>query len=316
MVETTIVAVVCAIGLPTVISALILGILWRRAQLRLRKEDEDGIGGFIQRDSEILCTGDYKYLKNEIELKERMDYNGKLKDFGFGSEKLRSSTSGGSTSNEELRGTPDSAGYHMKSASASVGRGTSKYFIPAYRRRFNNSMSNQHINRAEDDSLAGSSILSFDAHKTSSLMEQMVPIITADNSGMFGASDMMCSDRASRTSNETLIKSLQTHDFGSYPKHKQSVPQLKCTFPFTTTPSPLMSGAPSTSSLNKLLRADSSNEDCNHSVDRNDTYILNSNYQMTNNSEIMEEDQYENEFTNYSRSKREFIDMLRPKVQS
>lgn len=45
----------------------------------------------------------------------------------------------------------------------------------------------------------------------------------------------------------------------------------------------------------------------------NDEYDLKNNYNVDNHHEIQEEDQYENEFTNYSESKRAFIDGLRPK---
>lgn len=44
-----------------------------------------------------------------------------------------------------------------------------------------------------------------------------------------------------------------------------------------------------------------------------DLYKLQNNYDVGNIGEIAEEDQYENEFTNYSQSKREFIESLRPK---
>lgn len=47
--------------------------------------------------------------------------------------------------------------------------------------------------------------------------------------------------------------------------------------------------------------------------DNGDLYKLQNNYDMSNIGEIAEEDQYENEFTNYSQSKREFIESLRPK---
>jgi hypothetical protein len=44
-------------------------------------------------------------------------------------------------------------------------------------------------------------------------------------------------------------------------------------------------------------------------------YNLKNNYDASNEYEIQEEDQYENEFTNYSESKRTFIESLRPKVK-
>ncbi|CCH43005.1 hypothetical protein BN7_2552 [Wickerhamomyces ciferrii] len=44
-----------------------------------------------------------------------------------------------------------------------------------------------------------------------------------------------------------------------------------------------------------------------------DDYDLKNNYTVDNEDEIQEEDQYENEFTNYSENKRAYIDSLRPK---
>ncbi|ONH70195.1 Altered inheritance of mitochondria protein 20 [Cyberlindnera fabianii] len=44
-----------------------------------------------------------------------------------------------------------------------------------------------------------------------------------------------------------------------------------------------------------------------------DEYDLKNNYKFDNEHEIQEEDQYENEFTNYSENKRAFIEGLRPK---
>lgn len=46
-----------------------------------------------------------------------------------------------------------------------------------------------------------------------------------------------------------------------------------------------------------------------------DEYDLKNNYDLANEGEIQEEDQYENEFTNYSENKRAFIEGLRPKLE-
>ena len=53
--------------------------------------------------------------------------------------------------------------------------------------------------------------------------------------------------------------------------------------------------------------------DARDSNNQQQVYSLKNNYDIKNTSEIQEEDQYENEFTNYSESKRAFIDSLRPK---
>lgn len=49
------------------------------------------------------------------------------------------------------------------------------------------------------------------------------------------------------------------------------------------------------------------------SLEKDDDYNLKNNYDIQNDFEIQEEDQYENEFSNYSKNKKLFIDELRPK---
>ncbi|CCE63102.1 hypothetical protein TPHA_0D04690 [Tetrapisispora phaffii CBS 4417] len=49
------------------------------------------------------------------------------------------------------------------------------------------------------------------------------------------------------------------------------------------------------------------------SVTNQDNYQLKNNYDIENANEIEEEDQYENDYTNYSKNRSDFIDSLRPK---
>ncbi|EJS42823.1 skg1p [Saccharomyces arboricola H-6] len=147
-------------------------------------------------------------------------------------------------------------------------------------------------------------------------------------------------NNARQSSNENLIRNLQNQDFGSYYPRRASSSCLngnisntsfhtrnssitsvnKPDMPedvFATPKSATLSRVPSTSDK------DSEEFDDGHAMkdsrfatadkDNKDLYKLQNNYDVGNIGEIAEEDQYENEFTNYSQSKREFIESLRPK---
>ncbi|CAI4045427.1 Skg1p SKDI_11G3090 [Saccharomyces kudriavzevii IFO 1802] len=145
---------------------------------------------------------------------------------------------------------------------------------------------------------------------------------------------------ARQSSNENLIRNLQNQDFGSYYPRRASSSYLNGNISnasFHTRNSSITSmnkpdaledvfATPKSAVLSQLQstfgKDDEESDDC-HSVkesrpaatDKEDKnlYKLQNNYDVGNIREITEEDQYENEFTNYSESKREFIESLRPK---
>lgn len=144
----------------------------------------------------------------------------------------------------------------------------------------------------------------------------------------------------SQSSNENLIRNLQNQDFGSYYPRRASSSFLNGNISntsFHTRNSSITSvtkhdaledvfATPKSTALSQLpstFDKDNEESDDNHSVkdtrsakvdkDNKDLYKLQNNYDVGNIGEIAEEDQYENEFTNYSQSKREFIESLRPK---
>ncbi|CAG61852.1 uncharacterized protein GVI51_L02343 [Nakaseomyces glabratus] len=142
-------------------------------------------------------------------------------------------------------------------------------------------------------------------------------------------------------SNDNLIKNLNSHDFGSYYPRRPSTSNLN------HSQGSLHTRNSSMLSLGKIENAENvfatpksenilkhphplehesssiSNETNNvtdNTIDgesaskSSKTYQLKNNYDIQNTSEIAEEDQYENEFTNYSENKRAYIDGLRPKM--
>ena len=143
-----------------------------------------------------------------------------------------------------------------------------------------------------------------------------------------------------QSSNENLIRNLQNQDFGSYYPRRASSSFLNGNISntsfhtrnssitsvnkpdaledvFATPKSAALSHLPSTSDKNS-----EESDDCNSvkgavsakaDKETKDLYKLQNNYDVGNIGEIAEEDQYENEFTNYSQSKREFIESFRPK---
>lgn len=142
-----------------------------------------------------------------------------------------------------------------------------------------------------------------------------------------------------QSSNENLIRNLQNQDFGSYPRRASSsnlngnisntsfhtrdssitsvnkADALEDVFatPKSGAPSQLPSTFDRNNEDSDDRRSGDDDKVATMDKDNGDLYKLQNNYDMSNIGEIAEEDQYENEFTNYSQSKREFIESLRPK---
>ncbi|CAI4045636.1 hypothetical protein N7582_003626 [Saccharomyces uvarum] len=146
-------------------------------------------------------------------------------------------------------------------------------------------------------------------------------------------------NNARQSSNENLIRNLQNQDFGSYPRRASSsnlngnisntsfhtrdssitsvnkADALEDVFatPKSGAPSQLPSTFDRNNEDSDDRRSGDDDKVATMDKDNGDLYKLQNNYDMSNIGEIAEEDQYENEFTNYSQSKREFIESLRPK---
>ncbi|CAI4597326.1 AAC_HP2_G0034150.mRNA.1.CDS.1 [Saccharomyces cerevisiae] len=186
-----------------------------------------------------------------------------------------------------------------------------------------------------------------------SVYDQMVPVISDEGPKFFAdpssdtntsndqnkASMIELKHNTRQSSNENLIRNLQNQDFGSYYPRRASSSFLNGNISnasfhtrnssitsvnkrdaledvFATPKSAAQSQLPNTFDKdNEGIDADHSVKDSRSAItDKDkDIYKLQNNYDVGNIGEIAEEDQYENEFTNYSQSKREFIESLRPK---
>ena len=204
-------------------------------------------------------------------------------------------------------------------------------YTPAYRRQIQSKMYS--VPKPFDDAAksASTSITSVDMPKRQNsqvnVFDQMIPILPDNNfesTGNYSDEHESLQTGKRNASNETLIKSINGLDMGAYPKRGSSI-QLS---------NNLLSSRNSLSSLHTHISSPSSNSkpienvfdtpksekifnnfEHDQELTEPEQYQLQNNYDIKNSAHIAEEDQYENEFTNYSENKREFIDSLRPKIQ-
>ncbi|AGO11173.1 AaceriAFR300Cp [[Ashbya] aceris (nom. inval.)] len=299
-VDMTTIAVVLAVVLPVSIAVLIALVFWCKTQRRFKREEQDDEKNRVY-DDEVVT------------FREMRASSGTLGpgDTPPAACAAGSGSSEGSASEKERSPPPVPAG-----------RATRTY-TPAYRRRLNRSLSRQ-ASRAEE-ATTHSSAASYDTQQAQqaqlSVFEQMVPVLQVDGSGPFANPRDAASERGSRHSSESLMKSLKNQDFGSYPKRRPSATNVGNLAVYNGSVSSFSSRVPSSTTLNCM------GDESFYAYDgpartgrdlpevKQDVYMLKNNYDVTNNKEITEEDQYENEFTNYSENKREFIDSLRPKAE-
>lgn len=322
MADSVSIAVGCAVGIPCGLAVVIALIFWYRTQRRFEKEVADDIesmnddGAISFNNLETLKQSRKQVAEDKEELEHVIAGSGSSDDAVSHDEKL-----GGPVANEH-----------------GPQRSRSKY-TPAYRKKINSSIGTLHILKLPEDSKStnNSSFTSLDTQQRQgnqpNMYDQIIPVLpheNASNSGLFPnsknasePSDAICK----ASSSEELIKNLQNQDYGSYPRRKSSstlnnlASTNQSSSSFHTRASSSHS-IPKQSTENvfdtpisqKALRVDAEEEyDSNLALKKSEPYKLKNNYDMGNNEEIEEEDQYENEFTNYSENKREFIASLRPK---
>ncbi|AEY97984.1 FAFR300Cp [Eremothecium gossypii FDAG1] len=301
-VDTTTVAVALAVVLPISIAVLIALVFWCKTQRRFKREEQDD-------------EKNRGYDDEVVTFREMRASSGTLGPDGTPPTACPegSGSSEGSESEKDPSPTPAPAGRAART------------YMPAYRRRLNRSLSRQQ-SRA-DEMTTNSSAASYDTQHAQnaqlSVFEQMVPVLQVDNSSPFANPRDAAFERGSRHSSESLMKSLKNQDFGSYPKRRPSAANTANLAVYNGSVSSFSSRVPSSTTLNCM--GDESFYAYEGSVlprtgrdlpeVKQDVYMLKNNYDVTNNEEITEEDQYENEFTNYSENKREFIDSLRPKAE-
>lgn len=325
-------AVGCAVGIPIGLGVVVALFFWARMQRRLkREEEEDKELQNVLQDNASIAFGNLESLKQPEAWENKkngdlakedtevfVSHDHKASDHHISG----SGSSDGSVSQEEKL--PASAAGNDK------GR-NSKLFVPAYRRKINTLQAK--LTQSAGNSTRNSSTTSLTSSQKMSkrqvsVYDQMIPVVISDSQGIFDDNE----EKDRQSSNEHLIRNLNNQDFGSYPRRasSSSLSQLHSTnhssSSFHTRASSMSSalklGAPAdnvfaTPKSEKALGNKSRTDDRADKQDRqskhDDVYLLKNNYDITNSSEIAEEDQYENEFTNYSANKREFIDSLRPK---
>ncbi|QLQ82266.1 hypothetical protein HG537_0H00280 [Torulaspora globosa] len=318
------IAVGCAVGIPIGLGLVVALFFWARMQRRLRKEEEEDkeLQNVLQ-DNASITFGNLESLKQPVtddiakeDTQVFVRHDHKTSDHHISG----SGSSDGSMSHEEK----------LSASAAGNDKGmNSKLFVPAYRRKINTFQAK--LTQSAGNSTRNSSSTSLNSSqkipKTQlNVYDQMIPVVTTQAQGIFDDNE----EKDRQSSNEHLIRNLNNQDFGSYPRRasSSSLSQLHSTnhssSSFHTRASSMSSalkpGAPaenvfatpkSEKALGNKSRTEVDRQDRQGKQD--DVYLLKNNYDITNSGEIAEEDQYENEFTNYSANKREFIDTLRPK---
>ncbi|SCV06228.1 LANO_0H24916g1_1 [Lachancea nothofagi CBS 11611] len=332
MVDGLSVSVGCAVGIPCGIAVIVAFIFWYRMQRRFKKEMEDdvesmgGDGAISFRNMDAL---------READTSEKTDHAHRLAE---------ASSSSDNTQPPDFSSTaaPDVPSSRKKGKSNSKSDSRRNTYMPAYRKKLNSSINSlQHSRQA--DELKGtndSSSISLDTKPNATnneptVLDQMIPVMVnqdATNSATVTSSDFsLAHDKDA--SNDNLAKNLQYHDFGSYPRRRSSA-NLNSIAPGNISSSSIHTRSSSTHSQKKSTEnvfdtpnsskvmtvvpnadhTDTPINDENIELEQQpDYYMLKNNYDAKNADEIAEEDQYENEFTNYSENKREFINSLRPR---
>lgn len=339
-------AVGCAVGIPIGLGIVVALFFWARLQRRFKKEEEQDkeLENVLQDNASITfgnleslkqpgSWGNKKHSSSEVtnEDTEAFDaHDQKASEHHI----LGSGSSDGSMSHEEKLSANAAGNDKGRNSKEQPQRQNSKLYVPAYRRKINSLQSKLPQNAGNSTTNSSSTSLTSQQQapkRQLSVYDQMIPVVEPDPQGIFDDAD----DKDNQSSNDNLIKNLNNQDFGSYPRRpsSSSLSQLHSTnhsaSSFHTRASSINSsvrpGPPAenifaTPKSDKVLANKSRNEDKVEKQDKqdkqvkpDDVYLLKNNYDITNSSEIAEEDQYENEFTNYSENKREFIDSLRPK---
>lgn len=325
------IAVGCAVGIPIGTGMLVAFFFWVRLQRRYRKEEQQDkeLEDVIRNDNGFISFDNLETLQESQAWKNKSHIGNddpevfeerKLPDQHVGS-----GSSDGSGSHDEkishITGQQDKG----KTVQQQPQRGNSKHYVPAYRRKINavrqSTMDGSSTNNSSTASLDSSQKV---AKRQISIYDQMIPVAVSDERGLFTEQD--AKDR--QLSNDNLIKNLNSQNLGSYYPRRassSSLTQLNTTnhsgSSFHTRASSVNSLVKPSGSAENVFDTPKSEKTSNAIADYDkiekpdDVYLLKNNYDILNTSEIAEEDQYENEFTNYSENKREFINTLRPKKQ-
>ncbi|GCF01326.1 suppressor of lethality of KEX2 GAS1 double null mutant protein 1 [Zygosaccharomyces mellis] len=320
------VAVGCAVGIPVGLSVLIALVFWIRMQRRYKKED------VRDRELEDVIRDESGFISFD-NLETWQDTQQEKKDFYVNDESVDSSGNHVSSSSEQLQ-QPDETHYNKHQ---------SRHYVPAYRRNLNAYRIRQLPTGVDVDN--NGSNLSLDSTQNirrrpnlhqENVYDQMIPVLANTEPKLFSEDNTEENTAATiqqnhQTNEKIIMKNLRNNNFGSYPRRTHSMTSLSLSNSNSNTntnnasrsslhtrSSSVMSAAKGIAGYENVFDTPKSTTatsmaDVKDSNNQQQVYSLKNNYDIKNTSEIQEEDQYENEFTNYSESKRAFIDSLRPK---
>ncbi|CCC66872.1 hypothetical protein NCAS_0A03140 [Naumovozyma castellii] len=336
--STVSVAVGCAVGIPIGVGLLVAFFFWWRLQRRFKKEeqmdqeleravyDESGFVSFDNSDTLQEPQQEGAELDNDNNNNRKTKYYVPAYRKKINSMTIRSSTrpnnmDSSNNSNNHL----DSPQIFGESGDPSTNSLASFQKLQAGKRQV--SVYDQMIPIIPSDG-------------------QKIPYSTIQQETLTDRSSSNV-DMVTPHSNDDLIKNLQNQDFGSYPRRPSSTNISKLGAPqvhlsnysnssFHTRESSISAAMHPQGSVenifatpknesparfndnaspipnNNIKNSNASNNSTSTNTE-NGNYTLKNNYDMDDTNMIAEEDQYENEFTNYSENRREFIDSLRPK---
>ncbi|CDO95823.1 unnamed protein product [Kluyveromyces dobzhanskii CBS 2104] len=307
-------------------------------QRRFKQEEEehDGQSNFDEEMS-FNGMGVMKMVQKDEQVQE---YEHEVSGTHISSDETASS----SEEKREKDGEHTNVPVKNNSSTGSLSRGKSgkrNVYIPAYRKRLQETASSfQKAGELEGNNnhtkSTSTSIASVDTPKRQNsqpnMFDQMIPMLPDSTASANGSGSIFEQESAPKrnASNDTLLKTFGALDLGAYPRRASSVHLNGSNINNSNTASSAISSRHSLTSLHTHVSSPSiSSKPTVENVfdtpksskvlalpaenDSAEQYRLQNNYDIRNNTQIAEEDQYENEFTNYSENKREFIDSLRPK---
>lgn len=330
----------CAVGIPIGVGIIIAFAFWYRLQRRFKQELEDDkdLEHEIYDDTAYISFNNLDSLKKDPQHSD--DHNNNNSN----------SNSNSNSNNLDITVNDDNSIAHDHNNNNTKDRPKSNMYIPAYRRKIN-SLHRQSIHMINNNpyhtnteientinipppvlsrsSLRSSSLQNINDSQQQvrqiSVYDQMVPLVNP--SSIFDSKNNL-NDHISFQSDSTYkndsfnIRNLQYQDLGSYyPAVPTSTSNSIQNFKINASTSSLNNSTNIFSTpISKKNNVNSShaNEDTSKNAysihtDVESDYILKNNYDINDSeSKIVEEDQYENEFTNYKENRRQFLDSLRP----
>lgn len=347
------IAVGCAVGIPIGVGILVALFFWYRMQQRFKQEmKEDQMSNYNYNYDEEMSLSGNGMLQTEVKEPQGVTHASSDETASSSEEKKACGLKdeGAGQGQGQCQGQDQGEGQ----GSGSQKQGKRRLYTPAYRKRLQQTVHsiNNGARAGEFESnnskSTSTSINSVDTPRKQSnsqvnIFDQMIPVLpdqTASASGSLFDQDSLSKRNAS---NETLLKTIQGHGSGAYPRRGSSTlihtannaaPALSSRHSMTSLHTHLSSASLNSKAMpenvfetpksarvaSPALPVPGTQQNIETEADsqgdrEQEQYRLQNNYDIRDATHIAEEDQYENEFTNYSENKREFIDSLRPKIQ-